>query len=131
MGMGITLDVTSDPRIWVQSLDGQISRRDHSTLNFRVADLCESGKLAAMIVDSRRVRDYPPISLLREIWNDGLEVLAGRHVAYLPPKGHDEELERLLQVYVDEWDITYQRFEAQEQAEDWCRDQLEAAGSAR
>ena len=124
--MGIKLDVTSDPRIWVQILDGQISRRDHSTLHLRIADLRRAGELSAMIVDARRVSDYPPKSLLREIWNDGLEVLAGCPVAYLPPKGHDEALEQLLQVYVAEWDVRYRRFPDMDEALRWCVSELDA-----
>ncbi len=124
--MGIKLDVTPDPRIWVQTLDGQISRRDHSTIHLRIAGLREGGELGAVVVDSRQVKGYPPLSLLREIWNDGLEVLSGCPVAYLPPKGHDEELERLLQIYVAEWDVLYRRFTDLDEARRWCAAELDA-----
>ena len=123
--MGTKLTVSRDPRVWIQELDGHISRREHSTLHLKIADHRSAGTLKAIIVDARDIRDNPPLSLLREIWNDGLEVLAEMPVAYLPPPGHTQELEDLLMTYVREWDINFRQFSERDAAFDWCVAQLD------
>ncbi|WP_203292156.1 hypothetical protein [Maricaulis parjimensis] len=125
--MGTKLVESPDPRIWIQELEGQISRLGHSTLHLRIGDLRAAGRLDAIIVDARAISDNPPFSLLREIWNDGLEVLSGLPVAYLPPPGHNEALENLLMEYVREWDVKYQRFDDRDKAYAWCLAQLDSA----
>ena len=122
--MGTKLTVSRDSRIWIQELDGPISRLGHSRMHLQIAERRQAGQLKAVIVDARSVRDNPPLSLLREIWNDGLEVLSGLPVAYLAPAGHDKALENLLMNFVVEWDVQYRRFDDMDAAFDWCVKQL-------